>query len=115
MPDCGRAFVRLGDRATRRLRRALTAGVLLGLCALAALDQPATPDTVAAATPRWTEAGDAHISLFDGERFETLYRFRSREALLGAPRFSPEGRFAYFASPDDWISRYDLWNLRLVA
>lgn len=148
MLDCVRAFVRLGDRATRRLRRALTAGVLLGLCAACALAQPATADPPAAATPRWTEAdirasrietadaalpqrpswnadpmkllvvveaGDAHVSLVDGERFETLHRFRSREALRGAPRFSPEGRYAYFGSHDGWISRYDLWNLRLVA
>ena len=142
MLDSVRAFVRLGDRA-------LTAGLLLGLCALAAPAQPATPDTVAAATPRWTEAdirasrveaadaaalpqrpswsadpmklfvvveaGDDHVSLVDGERFETLHRFRSREALSGAPRFSPDGRSAYFSSHDGWISRYDLWNLRLVA
>ncbi len=75
--------------------------------------------------PRWSadpmnllvvvEAGDAHVSLIDGDRFETVHRFRSRGALHGAPRFSPDGRFAYFGARDGWITRYDLWNLSLAA
>ena len=75
--------------------------------------------------PRWNadpmnlfvvvEAGDAHLSLVDGDRFEVVHRLRSRPALQGPPRFSPDGRFAYFGSRDGWITRYDLWNLALVA
>jgi len=42
-------------------------------------------------------------------------RFASRFALHGGPKFSPDGRYVYFASRDGWISKYDLWNLRLVA
>lgn len=45
------------------------------------------------------EAGDDHVSLVDGERFETLHRFRSREALRGAPRLSPDGRLARRPDP----------------
>jgi mono/diheme cytochrome c family protein/DNA-binding beta-propeller fold protein YncE len=61
------------------------------------------------------ETGDHHVTVLDGDRFEPLARFRSRYALHGGPKFSPDGRYVYFASRDGWISKYDLWNLALVA
>jgi dihydro-heme d1 dehydrogenase len=61
------------------------------------------------------EGGDHHVTILDGDRFEPLARFASRYALHGGPKFSPDGRFVYFASRDGWISKYDLWNLRLIA
>ncbi len=61
------------------------------------------------------EGGDHHVSLVDGDRFERIHRFPSRYALHGGPKFSPDGRFVYFGSRDGWISKYDLWNLTLVA
>ena len=61
------------------------------------------------------EAGDHHVTILDGDRFEPIARFASRYALHGGPKFSPDGRFVYFASRDGWISKYDLWNLALVA
>jgi len=61
------------------------------------------------------EAGDHHVTILDGDRFEPIARFASRYALHGGPKFSPDGRFVYFASRDGWISKYDLWNLTLVA
>lgn len=61
------------------------------------------------------EAGDHHVTILDGERFEPLTRFASHFALHGGPKFSPDGRFVYFASRDGWISLYDLHNLTLVA
>ena len=61
------------------------------------------------------EAGDHHVTILDGDRFEPLARFPSRYALHGGPKFSPNGRFVYFASRDGWISKYDLWNLRMIA
>jgi cytochrome c553/DNA-binding beta-propeller fold protein YncE len=61
------------------------------------------------------ETGDHHVTILDGDRFEPLARFPSRYALHGGPKFSPDGRFVYFASRDGWISKYDLWNLTLVA
>ncbi|WP_374668448.1 cytochrome D1 domain-containing protein [Ramlibacter sp.] len=77
------------------------------------------------ARPRWeadpmnlfvvVEAGDHHVSLLDGDRFTVLHRFASRFALHGGPKFSPEGRFVYFGSRDGWITKYDLWNLAVVA
>nr|ACF98055.1 putative cytochrome d1 NirN heme region [uncultured bacterium 888] len=61
------------------------------------------------------ESGDHHVTILDGDRFETIARFQSRYALHGGPKFSPDGRFVYFASRDGWISKYDLWGLRMVA
>ncbi|MDT8998040.1 cytochrome D1 domain-containing protein [Paucibacter sp. APW11] len=61
------------------------------------------------------EGGDHHVSLVDGDKFEPIHRFASRFALHGGPKFSPDGRYVYFGSRDGWISKYDLWNLKLVA
>ncbi|NML15240.1 nitrite reductase [Azohydromonas caseinilytica] len=61
------------------------------------------------------EGGDHHVSLVDGDRFEVIHRFASRFALHGGPKFSPDGRFVYFGSRDGWITKYDLWNLQVVA
>ena len=33
----------------------------------------------------------------------------------GGPKFSPDGRFVYFASRDGWVSVYDLHNLTMLA
>ena len=61
------------------------------------------------------EGGDHHVSLLDGDRFEVIHRFPSRFALHGGPKFTPDGRFVYFGSRDGWITKYDLWNLTVVA
>ena len=61
------------------------------------------------------EAGDHHVTILDGDRFEPLTRFASRFALHGGPKFSPDGRFVTFMSRDGWVTRYDLWSLQPVA
>jgi mono/diheme cytochrome c family protein/DNA-binding beta-propeller fold protein YncE len=61
------------------------------------------------------ESGDHHASILDGDTFERLTRFPTRYALHGGPKFSPDGRYVYFASRDGWIAKYDLWNLETVA
>ncbi|HEY0823093.1 MAG TPA: cytochrome D1 domain-containing protein, partial [Ramlibacter sp.] len=61
------------------------------------------------------EGGDHHVSLLDGDKLEVIHRFPSRFALHGGPKFSPEGRYVYFGSRDGWITKYDLWNLAVVA
>jgi mono/diheme cytochrome c family protein len=81
--------------------------------------------TSAAATPRFTadplnlfvvvEAGDHHVTILDGDRLEPIHRFASRFSLHGGPKFSPDGRFVYLASRDGWVSKFDLYNLGLVA
>jgi len=61
------------------------------------------------------ESGDHHVTILDGDRFEPLTRFPSRFALHGGPKFSQDGRFVYFASRDGWITKYDLYNLAVIA
>ena len=61
------------------------------------------------------ETGDHHVSVLDGDKLERLHRFPSRYALHGGPKFSPDGRFVYFASRDGWISKFDIYNLVVVA
>ncbi|MBT3915242.1 MAG: c-type cytochrome [Rhodospirillaceae bacterium] len=61
------------------------------------------------------ETGDHHVTILDGDKFEPITRFKSRFALHGGPKFSPEGRFVYFASRDGWITKYDIYSLQVVA
>ena len=61
------------------------------------------------------EGGDHHVSLVDGDKFEVLARFPTRFALHGGPKFTPDGRYVFFGSRDGWITKYDLWRLRVVA
>lgn len=61
------------------------------------------------------EVGDHHATILDGDKFEPIHRFQTRFALHGGPKFSPDGRFVYFASRDGWISKFDIYNLKMVA
>jgi len=61
------------------------------------------------------ETGDHHATILDGDRFEPIHRFQTRFALHGGPKFSPDGRYVYFASRDGWISKFDLYSLQTVA
>ena len=61
------------------------------------------------------EAGDHHASILDGDKLVTIHRFQTRYALHGGPKFSPDGRYVFFASRDGWVSKFDLWNLKTVA
>ncbi|HFD79788.1 MAG TPA: cytochrome C oxidase Cbb3 [Gammaproteobacteria bacterium] len=61
------------------------------------------------------EVGDHHATILDGDRFEPLTRFKTRPYLHGGPKYSPDGRYVYFASRDGWVTKYDLYNLKTVA
>ncbi len=61
------------------------------------------------------ESGDHHVSILDGDTFERLTRFKSRYALHGGPKFTPDGRYVFFQSRDGWITKYDLYTLDVVA
>ncbi len=61
------------------------------------------------------ELGDHHATLLDGDSFEPVHRFKTRYALHGGPKYSPNGRYVYFASRDGWISKFDIYNLKTVA
>lgn len=61
------------------------------------------------------EIGDHHVTVLNGDTFEPIHRFKSRFALHGGPKYSPDGRYVYFASRDGWITKYDIYNLKVVA
>ncbi|MCL6416960.1 nitrite reductase [Aestuariirhabdus sp. Z084] len=61
------------------------------------------------------ELGDHHATLLDGDKFEPIHRFKTHFALHGGPKYSPDGRYVYFASRDGWISKFDIYNLKTVA
>lgn len=61
------------------------------------------------------EAGDHHVTVLDGDTFKVIYRFKSRYALHGGPKYTSDGRFVYFASRDGWISKFDMYKLETVA
>jgi mono/diheme cytochrome c family protein len=61
------------------------------------------------------ETGDHHVTILDGDNFVPIHRFESRPALHGGPKFSPDGRFVYFASRDGWVSKFDLYALQITA
>jgi mono/diheme cytochrome c family protein len=61
------------------------------------------------------ETGDHHVSILDGDKLEPIHRFQSRYALHGGPKFTPDGRYVFFASRDGWITKFDLWNLKVIA
>jgi mono/diheme cytochrome c family protein len=61
------------------------------------------------------ELGDHHATILDGDRFAPIHRFKTHYALHGGPKYSPDGRFVYFASRDGWISKFDMWGLQSVA
>ncbi len=61
------------------------------------------------------ETGDHHVSILDGDKLERIHRFPSRYALHGGPKFTPDGRYVFFASRDGWITKFDLWNLKIIA
>ncbi|WP_295751925.1 nitrite reductase [Undibacterium sp.] len=61
------------------------------------------------------ELGDHHATILDGDKFEPITRFATRYALHGGPKFSPDGRYVYFASRDGWVAKYDIWNLKLIS
>ncbi|OUS32066.1 cytochrome C oxidase Cbb3 [Thalassotalea sp. 42_200_T64] len=61
------------------------------------------------------ELADHSATLLNGDTFEPITRFKTRFALHGGPKYSPDGRFVYFASRDGWISKYDIYNMKTVA
>lgn len=61
------------------------------------------------------EGGDHHVSIVDGDSFTPIYRFPSRFALHGGPKFTPDGRYVFFSSRDGWVTKFDLWTLKVTA
>ncbi|MBI1949452.1 MAG: c-type cytochrome [Deltaproteobacteria bacterium] len=58
------------------------------------------------------ELGDHHVTVLDGDKLEPLVRQKTRAALHGGIKYSPDGRFAWWVTRDGWITRYDVWGLK---
>lgn len=61
------------------------------------------------------ESGDHHVTVLDGDKFEPIHRFPSRFALHGGPKYNSTGRYVYFTSRDGWISKFDMYQLKMEA
>ncbi len=61
------------------------------------------------------ETGDHHATILNGDTFEPVFRFQTRFALHGGPKYTPDGRYVFFASRDGWISKFDLYTLQITA
>ena len=61
------------------------------------------------------EIGDHHVTLLDGDTFKPIFRFKTHNALHGGPKYSKDGRYVYFASRDGWITKFDIYNLKVIA
>ncbi len=91
----------------------------IGASRVLAADPPRSVTPLHAADPLnlfvVVETGDHHVTILDGDRFEPLHRFESRFALHGGPKFSPDGRYVYFASRDGWITKFDLHTFTVLG
>lgn len=61
------------------------------------------------------ELGDHHVTVLDGDKFVPITRFKTHSAVHGGPKYSSDGRYVYLASRDGWITKYDLYNLKIIA
>ena len=61
------------------------------------------------------ESGDHHVTILDGDTFEPIHRFKSRFALHGGPKFTPDGRYVFFGSRDGWVTKFDLYTLEILV
>ena len=61
------------------------------------------------------ELADHHATLLNGDTFSPIHRFATRFSLHGGPKYSPDGRYVYFGSRDGWITKYDIYHLKVVA
>jgi len=96
-----------------------------GLDAIRASHRIITPDSALSDRPVYdadpmnlfvvVELGDHHATILDGDTFTPITRFKTHRALHGGPKFSPDGHYVYFASRDGWISKYDMWNLKMLS
>ena len=75
---------------------------------LTVVDNGVTLITGAVATEVVVELGDHHATLLDGDRLEPIHRFKTRFALHGGPKFSPDGRFVASIANEHKI---EMWSL----
>lgn len=86
-----------------------TAGALLPPIASAPQPDKAVHRTVLA------HAGSDQVLVVDNATLNIVGRLGLRTTLRIAPALSPDGRYAFFIGEGNWISRFDLRTLRMMA
>lgn len=76
---------------------------------------PPTFETATVARSLIVEDDGHRLAVFDGERIEPIAARPPRFGVHGSPQFSPDGRFAYWATRDGWVTQFDLWHMKTVA
>ena len=61
------------------------------------------------------ELGKRNVTLFNGDTIKPIIHFKTRFALHDSPKRSPDGRFAYFVAHNGWISKFDIYSMKIVA
>lgn len=61
------------------------------------------------------ELGDHHVTVLNGDTFKPIFRLKTHNALHGGPKYSKDGRYVYFASRDGWITKFDIYKLKIIA
>jgi WD40 repeat protein len=61
------------------------------------------------------EIGDHHVTLLNGDTFKPIFRLKTHNALHGGPKYSKNGRYVFFASRDGWITKFDIYSLKVIA
>ena len=56
-----------------------------------------------------------HVTVFDGNKLEPIIKFSSRYKLHGKPIYDSTGRNIYLSSPEGWVSKFDLHQLKMVS
>lgn len=90
--------------------RAAAASVLWALMLAPAPAAAQFPDRVFV-----VEDGGRQVSLLDGRPLAPVLRFAPPRAIQGAPQFTADGRFSFFASADGWVTKYDLVQRAVAA
>lgn len=113
-PACAQTARDASNVASTWSEADIRASRVAGAATLAAVDRPGQagdPESLLLVV----EAGDRHVSVVEGERFERVHRFALAGAPQGEPAFTPDGRFAFFGTLDGWIAKFDLREFAVVA
>jgi hypothetical protein len=61
------------------------------------------------------EAATTTSRVLDGDKLEPIHRFPRASPCTAGRSSRPDGRYVFFASRDGWITKFDIWNLKVVA
>jgi cytochrome c553 len=59
--------------------------------------------------------GDRGLTVMDGDKFEILTKFNMRPGLHGGIKYTSDGRYAFAVTRDGWLTKFDVYNLKMVG